>query len=282
MSIILPSNHFTFTSGDLVAQICNPLKLLGVTHFHYMKLYPDESNIQLTNHPLFLHDFYAKGLYTFGCFEYSNQCHTPGYVLSSTLNNDAQKICSFAREQYDIDHVIIVTKKNKDSWEFYHFGGSVTAVSLPGFYLSNVDLLERFILYFHAKAEKLIIQADKQRICHAANDSPNLVTRNSSAQPFDGLDQQVVLRKQFLGQLPMKKFCFVDYDQKIILTARETDCTREWFKGYSAREIAQKLGISSRTVETHIMHVRGKLKCDTKSQLIDKLRKNNFNFFMED
>lgn len=282
MSLILPRKHFSFTSGDSIAQICDPLKLLGITHFHYMKLYPDESNIQLTNHPLFLHDFYAKGLYIFGCFEYANQCHTPGYILSSTLNNDAQKIFSFSREQYDIDHVIAITKKNKDSWEFYYFGGPKSAVTLPGFYLSNIDLLERFILYFHEKAERLIVQADKQRIRHAANDSPNLVAKNSLVQPLDVLDQQTALRRRFLGQLPMKKFCFVEGDQKITLTKRETDCLREWFKGYPAREIAQKLAISSRTVEVHIVHIKDKLRCDTKSQLIDKLRQNNFDVLLQE
>jgi len=256
-------------------QICKPLDLLSITCFHYVKLYPNGSTVQLTNRSLHLYDFYAEGLYRYGRFEYPDQCHMPSYILSSTLDADAQKIFSFARNKHNIDHVITITKKNKENWEFYHFGGPTNCFGLPSFYLSNIDLLEKFIVYFHEKAEKIIIQANKQRIHpdHASEASKNCVTSS--------LEQQIKMRQKFLAQLAIKKFSLVDYGQKVVLTARETDCMREWFRGYSAREVAQKLCISQRTVETHIVHIKDKLQCNNKSQLIDKLRQNNFELLLQ-
>ena len=280
MPIILPDNHFALTASDAIEQICTPLKLLGITYFHYVKLYPNGSTVQLINRALHLRDFYAKGLYLCGRFEYPNQHHVPGYVLSSTLDSAAQQIFSYAREYHDIDHVLTISKKNQENWGFYHFGGPKNFFSLPSFYLSNLDLLERFILYFHEKAEKIIIQASKQRIYHPTNAS----TKNSltTLPPLDPLEKQNTIRQQFLEQLAMEKFSLIDYGQKIVLTKRETDCLREWFKGYPAREIAQKLAVSPRTVETHIMHVKDKLQCNTKTQLIDKLQQNNFELLLQD
>lgn len=276
MAIILPSNHFTLISGNFVDQICQPLKLLGITCFNYTRLYANDSTLQLTNRPLFLKDFYANGLYASGCFEYANQEYLPGYILSSTLDDAAQPVFTFAREYHDIDHVLTISKKNQENWEFYHFGGPRNFVALPGFYLSNIDLLEKFILHFQEKAQKLIIQANKQRIYHSINRAPNLTEKKGVALPLATFSQQTSLRKQFLEQLSTKRFPLVACDQKIILTKREMDCLRELFKGYPAREIGQRLCVSSRTVETHIVHIKDKLQCDTKTQLIDKLRQNNF------
>lgn len=234
--------------------------------------------MQLTNRPLFLRDFYDRGLYVYGCFEYYNPNYAPGYILSSTLDKEAQQVFSFAREYHDIDHVITITKKNKESWEFYHFGGPRNQLSLPNFYLSNIDLLERFILYFHEKAEKLITRADKQRIIH-----PTMLNVDGSKKivlSVVAINQHDGVRQRFVAQLSMKKLSLIDCNQKVVLTKRETDCLRELFKGYPAREIGEKLSISVRTVETHIVHVKDKLQCDSKSQLIDKLRQNNFMFLI--
>lgn len=56
-------------------------------------------------------------------------------------------------------------------------------------------------------------------------------------------------------------------------TARELDCIKFTMSGLSAKEIARKLDISYRTVELHLEHIKRKLKCNSKLEMIAKLIK---------
>lgn len=55
------------------------------------------------------------------------------------------------------------------------------------------------------------------------------------------------------------------------LSARELDCARQVVLGHTAREIADILCVSSRTVEFHIKNIKEKLGCAKKSELIHLL-----------
>ena len=52
---------------------------------------------------------------------------------------------------------------------------------------------------------------------------------------------------------------------------RETDVSRLLVRGKTARQISETLGLSSRTVETHLLNMKRKLNVDTKSQLLEKI-----------
>lgn len=54
------------------------------------------------------------------------------------------------------------------------------------------------------------------------------------------------------------------------LPPRKSECLFFLLRGKTAKSIAQILGISSRTVESHIDKIKYRLKCSNKSQLIEK------------
>jgi DNA-binding CsgD family transcriptional regulator len=60
------------------------------------------------------------------------------------------------------------------------------------------------------------------------------------------------------------------------LSVRQNECLFYLVKGYTAKQTAQKLGCSHRTIETHIDHIKNKLKCTTKGQLIELAFENGF------
>lgn len=57
----------------------------------------------------------------------------------------------------------------------------------------------------------------------------------------------------------------------VLLTPRETECLEYTVKGFTAKQIAKKLHISSRTVEDYINQVKIKLDVSTKQEMIQKL-----------
>ncbi len=53
------------------------------------------------------------------------------------------------------------------------------------------------------------------------------------------------------------------------LTGRQKECLYLLLQGFSAKMIAQKLGLSSRTIETHIEGIKNRLGCFRKSEIIE-------------
>ena len=55
------------------------------------------------------------------------------------------------------------------------------------------------------------------------------------------------------------------------LTRREVECMYYLLRGQTAKGTANVLGLSRRTVESYIENVKGKLCCNSKSQLVSKI-----------
>lgn len=59
-------------------------------------------------------------------------------------------------------------------------------------------------------------------------------------------------------------------DNLFILSRREKECVCCIIKGMSTKKIAATLNISPRTVESHIDHIKTKMNCNTRLQIINK------------
>lgn len=57
----------------------------------------------------------------------------------------------------------------------------------------------------------------------------------------------------------------------VALSLRESQIVRELIRGKYAKEIAQCLGLSTRTVEAHLANIKRKLNVSSKCKLIDKV-----------
>lgn len=55
------------------------------------------------------------------------------------------------------------------------------------------------------------------------------------------------------------------------LTKREIECIYLLLEGLSYKDIAKKMGISSRTVESYLTNIKNKLGCENSAHLFDKL-----------
>jgi DNA-binding CsgD family transcriptional regulator len=58
----------------------------------------------------------------------------------------------------------------------------------------------------------------------------------------------------------------------IYLTAREYQCAQLFLQGLSQAETALQLGLSHRTIESYFMHIRSKLRCKSRAQILCILR----------
>ncbi|OGT09032.1 MAG: hypothetical protein A2X78_01935 [Gammaproteobacteria bacterium GWE2_37_16] len=268
-------NKYQIILSEDISSICNPLTEFGITFFHYMQRFNDNSRIHISNVPEWVEHFYQQDFHLLGVLQGKNDNYPQeGCFLWSTLKN--QDIYQDCREYFNIDHGITIIKKQPKSIEFFHFGTSRDKPGIENFYLTNLDILYRFIIYFKDSANPLLEKARKNRI-HIPNYNNNP----------DILDLSIVfgtdsfgnkLKQKAIAEFKIKKYALNLDNEKVIFSKREVDCLLGMLEGKQASEIGRKLYISKRTVETHLDHIRQKLNCKDKSELIKILMRKGLTF----
>ena len=76
--------------------------------------------------------------------------------------------------------------------------------------------------------------------------------------------------------LESKKFILTANNYEVTITRREFTVLKLIAHGYTGKEIANKLNISLNTVETHILHVKEKLGCTKRSDLVQYFLKSPY------
>lgn len=262
----LLKNYNTILAED-ISSLCTSLNAIGITFFHYMQRFNDNSRIHLSNIPEWVEHFYEQNFHLSGVLQGRNNFYEhDGCFLWSTLKD--QSIYQDCREYFNIDYGITIFKKNADSVEFFHFGTCRDKPEMVNFYLTNMDMLYRFIAYFKSNAHFLLEKARKNRIrLSAYNKIP------------DNDDLNVVLgMRASAHDIKIKKYILCLNNEKIIFSKREVDCLLGLLEGKQASQIGAKLYISKRTVETHFDHIRQKLRCRNKAELIKILMQKGLTF----
>lgn len=243
-----------------VAEICQPLRQhFDITSFVYQKNFNDGSDIRLTNQPAWLEHFINQDYYKISGFEKSPEHYQSGHVIWAHLTHH-QLILENAR-QFNIDHGMTLINKTEDGCEFVFFGTTPDNDHLVNFYLNNIYLLQRFLIYFKEKAAPILSQLSNQRI-YIPNKYNDVVSHEYG---IPNLSDD--FKEQFIRSTKISKYLLDD----TTLSSRELDCVRLLMQGKTAKEIGKQLFISPRTVDTHLIHLKEKLKCRTKSQLMSKL-----------
>ena len=269
--IILKNNNIMFTSGRDITEICKPLKKFGITSFNYVKTYHDGSQVNLANTTEWLEYFYKNEFYQIGAFERHPSKYESGSALWSQLSG--QKVFYDARQYFNIDNGITIIEKQLDSCDFYYFGTTADNRNIVNFYLNNIDLLKRFILYFKDRANLIIKQANENRIILPNHFEQHVTPDESEIYMLEKF------KKEFLKETAIKNFALTGELEGEVLTNKQLNCITYLIEGKTAKEIAKVIGISYRTVEGHIIKLKTRFNCQTKTELITKLLKNGLGIY---
>lgn len=263
--------HFSLTSSQDVGSICNPiLESIGITYFNYLKIHHGDSSRELlTNNAQWIDHFYKNELYkSVGAVDIEHLL-PKGYFLWSELNGN-DPIYSQGRETFNIDNGISFVIKRKDVTHLYIFGSTRDNTKINNFYIRNVDLLKRFILYFKDKGSSLISQAEKNRIY-----LPEKQIIDTSRLKQHQLSESD--RKRFYKKTEIEKYYLLSEADDLYLTRKQAECVAYLVEGATAKQCAKALGISYRTVESYFNDIKNKIslvtgKKFTKEKLISFLK----------
>lgn len=257
LSTDLIENFVEVSYNKKLLAIAKPLQLINIDFFTFIRRSRDGYQYELTINPNWSKHFYANKFFNLAPFRDSYHLYNNGYYLWTTHSN--QVISDALLKTEKIASGITIVYKFNEYNEFYHFGSSKLLEQQSHIYFSNLDILERFVLYFRSNAKPLFKLAEK----------------NALIVPYQNIDTDFVLDRsreteEFLKALKLTDYALCNEGQEVRLSAREIQCLRWYVQGKTADEIGQILAISSRTVEAHISKVKTKLNCYKQSALAYK------------
>lgn len=254
--------HFCITSANQIGNIAKPLaSAFGITHFRYLRLYPDGSRILLSNHSDCVRFMYGQGHYKQMWFDgefphyLNNGWHIWDAMRAVSEHNEITPLEKEINYALNLYHGMTFVSTGQGFHEIYTFDSDRSTI-----YQLNKNFFLRFIHFFKEQANALIAKADKQRLI-----VPSMGKRVGE---LDETELSTEAIKDFLEQTEVTRYYLSGKYSEVYLTEKEVKCVYWLLQGKSAEEIACIEGNTKKTVQYHFEQIRTKLDCYKQTQII--------------
>ncbi len=237
-------NYF-YEATRNVSKIAEPfLKRNLLNYFQFGRCYADGSHLPLVTNADFLSArLSANNGVRSAINEHQVDAHTFIFLWNESL---ALEDTNQARE-FDLDNGICFVERHTDFYDLIAFAAPRSEKNINNFYLNNIGSLKRFIREFKDQGEELIEQAESYRL--------------HLPQHLQDQNKEKMLWKK------NKSISIAAHGSNARLSLKEYECLELVANGMVLREIAEKMNISTRTVETYLDRVKSKLGLSKKSEL---------------
>lgn len=259
MSVII-TQHPMITEAQAIADICRPLDIFNINFFSHVTINDQSEMTAIANHPEFVLNYFEKNYHHADIHAAKNN-HFGEFVLWDSLNCKG-KTDLMLQDAANFDHRQFFTLIEKDSEgsHFYHFASSTSSLAMTQMYLSNIDALKQFIAYF-----KDTINSSKELATVHEHKVTIEETHENCELILDNLAIEMnACREVFLNNLSSRE----GKRTRISLSKQQRKCLALLVLGYSAREIADVLHLSTRTVEDYLDKIRQRYNCRSSKELI--------------
>jgi DNA-binding CsgD family transcriptional regulator len=146
-----------------------------------------------------------------------------------------------------------------DNWSF---SSSPEKTQIINFYLNNLDFLNRYVSYCSYHIDLIIKKSSVKE---------KFIYPDGIGELFNFTE----LKEKRDNLLSSLRVPIVIGDKLVMLSNQEEEVLKSLSEGYGCKEVASKLGISPRTVETYLEKIRLKTGCLSKSQAVTLYIKNH-------
>ncbi|MBT4879449.1 MAG: helix-turn-helix transcriptional regulator [Alphaproteobacteria bacterium] len=262
------ATRYTVNSAKTVEEVCEPLfENFNISYFSYVKFLPDNKYLYLGTDEEWLQCYFKN-------FDYSNKVHQEVqdafegksfYSLRIGNQKSIKEPVLNAMYEHDIWNAINLYTSHESEVEKFCFASNREDVDNMNFYLNNLDVLKRFIVYFKNSCDSLIDASDESKLALVQNREPCIIGKQAPKNPNNS---------QLLEKTKLKKYSFNVECQPTILSAQEFQCLQYFTRGKTMKEIGIILNISHRTVESYINNIRRKIGYKSRSELATIFAKN--------
>ncbi len=177
------------------------------------------------------------------------------YFRPPSLNDKFDQVIFDYKSYFNVHYPFYLFEIYENYYESFAFATPIDNPAIINFYLNNLTLLENFKHYFRDKAASLIKRASINKIHLLDSMRSNIQKLNINKNP------EVLFN--------VKKYRFNYNGKSLSLSKREMESCQYLGQGYTAKETANLLKISPRTVEQYLNNVKEKSGLKTKSQIAD-------------
>ena len=143
------SKHPALIHSQDMETICRPLTNLGITYFAHVNVTKQGHFSGISNNAKFA-EHYLKNKYYNADIHLAKKNNLGCYILWDSLDRVglSEKMHTEAA-QFGVRHTFTIIEKKHFHSDFYHFATHVKNNSINQVYIENIDLLQRFIIYFN-------------------------------------------------------------------------------------------------------------------------------------
>lgn len=252
MSIAVPRVYYDLQSE--LHEITHPfLSQHKLNYFQFGRIHEDGATTALVTNLNFLEERLAKKR---GNKSYISSEQIDKQTYFFLWNNGLPEIDTGIAREFDLDNGICLVERYADHYHLIAFAAPTKEKQIVNFYLNNLGLLKNFINEFKDKAAPIIARAEQSRIMP----TPELQDENGPVMLWS----------------KKKKVTIEVSGNSISLSPREWLCWQTLAYGPTVKEIAARLGLSPRTVETYYNRLKFKLGVNSRSELISLFHALNF------
>lgn len=240
-------------------QICEPLqRFFGINYFTYHSITAEGYWRPFVSRPDWADYFTENQLYLHDPMMLHPRCYQSGAVLWMHYMNEPsqQKFLKIANEQFEMAHGFCIIERSELGCEFFGFSAPPHFEQIYSTYLQDLPLLKEFCKYFKKEAAPILKLIEQDPI-------PLLDIKGKDFQevtdcPFARLQTPSLFLNYIRAKPPVK------------LSKREKECLSHYLNDLNMQEVANKLGLSVRTIESYLGNIKNKLSCWNKVELIKK------------
>lgn len=260
-------NFYSSNLSEEFKRLARPLfDCFDLTDFAYSLSEPNGGFFQISNNPEVGHFYFGNRLYQFNPFI----CHPQNYknnqviITSDFPHRSFHRAQKLVKDQYGLENFLILYKREQDLAHIFMFSSRLENVPLNTIFISNLPTLIRFVEYFLNEWKPYQSRMDSFKINLGELLGPSYFAMNPDIEKGSARQN----RMQFLRKIGGLGRPEVQTDR---LSPRELQCIGPFLKGKSAREIADHMDLSRRTVEQYLDNIKSKLGCISKSELFELL-----------
>lgn len=244
--------HPIFTETQAISDICSPLQHLNIHHFCYLHMSNEGKRSWIATTPQFTEHYLTEKYY-------ETDVHNANIKPEKYLLYDAQQyrgktkqLVDDASEYFGLKQFFMISRETPNGVDYYHFS-TKSSNDMSYTYFSHITELNQFIDYFH---DKLTISKTLQSMSKFKIDT----------KPHDG--NWISYEKPEIDLMSYRKALDKKSFFKNTLSPQQIKCLEYLSQGYSAKQTANKLNLSHRTIEDYLDKVRRKLSLKNKYELI--------------
>lgn len=253
-------NYITRYSNK-IRKVTQPLRdHFGINYFTYHRIDNQGKYTVLVDRPDWAEHYVSQKIFLNDPYLRHPNVYKSGFCLIESHGTEEYKktILKAGKKVLNVDLGATLIQKRGDHVEFFGFCGNNQTSSLQSLYLNNPQLMRSFSVYFKRELGSILLQMERE-----AGSLLELKGKDFLCDVPIHPDITIESRFTFLKDLGLQK----ELEKVKRLTKRERECIKLLTEGRSAKETAQVLRLSPRTVESYFENIKNKLACCSKQQV---------------